>query len=237
MPFADDVEHLASSGESWSYAEDVPVGTACLDCTRWHLWAMVMALRRGVTGDRHERRVRMAQAAGEYLVLRLFDWQPEKIAAAPPAHQAAIATAQNTLLYQVPWPPVPASLLTAWASVAEAERFARSPSMTDRDRAEIRVRLDVAEALLVEQERVTPPAAPTREVVLQHLRTARHRLDRGRWDDAATLHDTAEALWQAALAAMPDVPPDTLEACLQPIEAAHQAFRAAMLAALREAPR
>jgi len=230
----DDLPQLANISPDWSYAEDLPAGTACLDCTRWHLWAMLMALRRAETADGFGRRQHMVQAAGEYAVMKLFDWAPPKLAASPPAHRAAVETAQAALANQVPWPPLPLPLVTAWAAVAEAVRFARSPTVTEADRREIRQRLDTAEALLVDQERVAPPRAPTREAVLSALRQARHELDSGPWDDPNRLERAAAALLKAAVQATDAPDPSVVRECRRAVEAAHQTFRRAMLDALRQ---
>lgn len=175
----------AAGNVAASYAAEFDTAIACVPCTRGHLSAMAIAAQEAARADEDRAaRAQLLRVAGEALVMRHYDWTPEKLARARPADRAAIEEirpAVEEILAALP--PAPHHLVLAWAAVDESLRFARSPRPSDQDRQQVELRLRDAEAWLnyAEREALAPQrlsadqmAAARRALPL--IREARHRL-------------------------------------------------------------
>jgi hypothetical protein len=232
-----------AAGAASSYAvemDDAP--TACINCTRRHLWEMRLAAQKAAeaaqAGDTEEARRRTLRVVGEGLALRRFDWTPEKIDRVKGRDTKAIlAAAPHVMEVLSTAPQPPQQLALAWASLDEAMRFARSPRPTDRDRAEINLRLDEAGAQISDCESEVLPSLDDQdrqwlEQVLPGLRTIRHSVVEhlnGRKEMSRDELDAAERyLHQVAVELTPAPDPDTARRLAEKAAAAEREFKQAL---------
>jgi len=196
---------VATSG---SYADQVAQGVACLACTRSHLAAAAAATQAAqaaaAAGDTDTARAQWAAAAAELDVMVQYDWSPEKLAATPAADRAVVEALRPCVEQARAALPTPQTLAVAYGSLAESVRFAASTRPTDRDRAEIAVRREVADGQAAYAERVE---FVHDLAVAQALRDGRHVLDGADPYDPASLGQAAAHWHSAAAAATPALDP------------------------------
>lgn len=238
---------LAVETEAFSYSDEVAAGTACANCLRKHLGAARGAARAAAesarAGDSDQARLHLARAAAEISVLKRYDLTPEKIAATPAAHRAPIERTLPCVEDLARQFPTPADVATAWGAADEAIRFARSTAPTDRDRAEISLRLQDVDAFAAVTERLwlgpenvdqllaTLPPEQHAEArgARDQLRAAGHVLDRGDPTAAATLEEASGHLARAAAALTPAPTVQQAEAIAEACDSCQKEFYRAYL--------
>lgn len=217
-----------------SYSDQVAQGIACAACTKDHLATMVGASEDLVTkahqGDEAGVRYALARIAAEAAVLDQYDWAPDKIAATPKDRLVAVEAVQPTIRALQQTLPVPPSLARAWGDCDEALRFAEG-APTDRDRAEITLRLQDADQQIAYTERVllapehTATMDPaTVQQARSSLRAARHILADGNPMDRAVLTQASAQLSAATVALTPTVTPAQAQAIQTQLREAKQKF-------------
>ena len=230
------------AASSYSAEMDEDKSTACINCTRRHLWEMRVAAQRAAeaaaAGNDLEARRRLLRLVGEGMVLKQFDWKPEKVAKLRDREGKAIAAAAkhvDQVLQGAPQPPQ--QVVLAWSSLDEAMRFARSVNPTERDKREIAERLDEAGAQISDcesevlpamegsdrewMEQVLPDLRVIRQVAVEHL-NGRREMTREELDAAERyLHAVA-----VELTPVPDT--ETAQALAQTAAAAERDFKRAL---------
>ncbi len=231
-------------GAAYSYAAEMDrdPSTACINCTRRHLWEMRVASEKmaeaAARGDDLEARRRALRVIGEGLALHRFDWTDAKLANVKSREGGAIAAAAphvGAILATAPQPPQ--QLALAWSSLDEALRFARSPVPTESDRMQIDERLDETGAMISDCESEVLPRLPDEdrqwmERVLPDLRSIRHsvvehlngRQELGK-DEIA---QAEQYLHQVALEMTPAPDAATARALAQRAAAAERDFKQAL---------
>lgn len=217
-----------------SYASQVAEGVACLACTRGHLATMTVAAaeaqRAVARGDLDTARRQWVVVASEADALVAYDWHPDKLAATPSADVAIVEALRPCVEGVRAAIPTPASVATAYGSLVEARRFARSERVTARDREEIEVRLAEVDARGNYAERVE---LADRDDVAQALRAGRHVLDGSDPYDPAALGQAATHYERAAVAATPAPTADEAAAVLAQCTECRDQFYARYFAAMR----
>ena len=232
----------ADVASSYSAEMDEDATTACINCTRRHLWEMRVAGQKAAeaaaAGDDLEARRRLRRVVGEGLALKQYDWKDEKLAKVKPREGKAIAAAAphvDAVLQNAPQPPQ--QLALAWSSLDEAMRFARSPRPTPRDHREIAERLDEAGAMISDcesevlprlasedrqwMEQVLPDLRVIRQAAVEHL-NGRQPMTKDEIDAATSyLHAVA-----VELTPTPDV--ETAKAVAQTAAQAEKDFKQAL---------
>lgn len=198
------VEDAGQVGESYA-AEWEDLSIACAPCTRRHLSTITEATKVGAaTSDPGERRENFALAAGEALVWMEYDVTGEKLAKANPRDRAAIAQAVHNMQPVVTsMPMAPRQVVLAWATVGEAARFARSPKPTDRDLAQVNIRMRDVDGMAGYLDSIFA-ADPRWQPHLAAIRQARHRWTREGYTPEA-LAQAETALHDATVAMTPDL--------------------------------
>lgn len=226
-----------------SYADQIPVGVACLACTRGHLSGLLAAAeaaqKAAEQGDDARAARQWALAASEIDAMRVIDWHPDKLAATDPADVAVVMAIQDqveAIRRQIPTPERAGIVL---GSAKENKRFALSSPVTDRDRAEIEARIQLIDLhgnaleradLVGRRDRASAKAA-------EALRHGRHVLDAAQ--DAAALYraDTyalaVEHFETAAEALTPPPSPDEAAALVTQCQACSEAFYGSYFEAMR----
>lgn len=217
-----------------SYSDQVAQGIACLACTRGHLATMTVAAaeaqRAVARGDLDTARRQWVVVASEADALVAYDWHPDKLAATPSADVAIVEALRPCVEGVRAAIPTPASVATAYGSLVEARRFARSERVTARDREEIEVRLAEVDARGNYAERVE---LADRDDVAQALRAGRHVLDGADPYDPAALGQAAAHYERAAVAATPAPTADEAAAVLAQCTECRDQFYARYFAAMR----
>ena len=201
------VEDTGQVGESYA-AEWEDLSIACAPCTRRHLSTITEATKVGATtSDPQTRRENFALAAGEALVWMEYDVTAEKLAKANPRDRAAIAQSVHNMQPVIQsMPMAPRQVVLAWATVGEAARFARSAKPTERDAAQVNIRMRDVDGMAGYLDS-TYAGDPAWQAHLAAIRQARHRWTREGY--------TPEALAQAETAlhaATVDMTPDISDA-------------------------
>ncbi len=228
------VDSTLSTTTSSSYSDQVAQGIACLACTRGHLATMAAAAATAqqavARGDPETARRQWVVIASEADALVAYDWHPDKLAVTPPA-DAAIVEALRPCVEAVRTAiPTPASVGTAYGSLVEARRFARSERVTDRDRQEIEVRLAEVDASGNYAERVE---WADRDDVAQALRAGRHVLDGADPYDPGALGAAAAHYERAAVAVTPAPTAEAAAAVLAQCTTCRDEFYQRYFAAMR----
>lgn len=205
-----------------SYSDQVAQGVACLACTRGHLNGLLAAVEQAQAaieaGQDEDARKYYARAAAEIDAMMVIDWAPEKLAATPPDEVAVIEAIRACVTEIRAQIPTPKGLGLALGSATENVRFAVSPTVTDRDRAEIEARLRIIdkEGNALERGPLLEVEGPEAEDAATALREARHTLDRAKSQGAlyavATHKQTVQDLEAAAVALTPAPDADQLAA-------------------------
>lgn len=228
---------------SGSYADQIPVGVACLACTRGHLSGLLAAVEAArnasLQGDDQMATRQWALAASEIDAMRAIDWHPDKLAATDPADVTVILAIQDqveAIRRQIPTPERAGLVL---GSAKENKRFALSSPVTDRDRAEIETRIQLIDLhgnaleradLVGRRDRAAAEAA-------EALRHGRHVLDEAQNTAALYRAETytraVEQFEMAAEALTPPPSPEEAEALLAQCQACSQAFYGAYFEAMR----
>ena len=199
-----EVDSTLSTTRYGSYSSQVAQGVACLACTRSHLATAAQAAQAAqaaaARGDTTAARAQLAAAAAELDVMIAYDWSADKLAATPAADRAIVEALRPCVESARASLGTPQSLAMAAGSLAEAQRFAASTAPTDRDRAEIAPRREVADGVAGHAERVEFAEELT---VTRALRAGRHVLDAADPFDPAALGQAAAHWHQAAAAATP----------------------------------
>jgi hypothetical protein len=194
----------APSSAYGSYSDQVAQGVACLACTRSHLAAAAAATQAAqaaaAQGDTTTAQAHWATAAAELDVMVLYDWSAEKLANTPPEDRAVVEALRPCVEQARAALPTPQTLAVAYGSLAESVRFAASARPTDRDRAEIAQRREVADGQAAYAERVE---FVQDLAVAQALRAGRHVLDGADPYDPRALQQAAGHWHQAAAQATP----------------------------------
>lgn len=228
---------------SGSYAGQIPVGVACLACTRGHLSGLLAAAEAArnasLQGDDQMAARQWALAASEIDAMRAIDWHPDKLAATDPSDVAVVVAIQDqveAIRRQIPTPERAGLVL---GSAKENRRFALSSPVTDRDRAEIETRIQLIDlhGNALERADLVGRRDPAAADAAEALRHGRHVLDESQ--DTATLYRAetyARAVEQfetAAEALTPPPSPEEAEALLTQCQACSQAFYEAYFASMR----
>jgi len=241
-----------SAPSSYAQSMGMPAdhrSTACVNCTRRHLWAMrkfsEAAAEAAARGDEEEARRRALQVVGEATALKTFDWTPQQLANLRGREATAIHGARphvEQLLQEAPAAPAP--LVTAWSVLDEAQRFARSAEPTPSDLENIQARLDEAGAQLTVcetdllpqfqgddrawMEEVTGDMRTVRQELADHL-NGRQPLSKER------LGECAQFLREVAEEMTPVPAPEEAQAMAARAAAAEEAFRTGLFRDSREA--
>lgn len=220
-----------------SYSDQVAQGVACLNCTRGHMATAKMALEQAqqaaAAGDTDGARRGWAVAAAELDAMVAIDWSAEKLANTPAEDRAVIEAIRPCVQRVRDRLPTPAPVALAYGSAEEAKRFASSTRFTERDAAEIEVRLQTMDEQGNYAERaVLDPADPAHQAAATALREGRHVIDAavasGAVYDVQTLALARQYFEAAAIAATPapgaNAAADAARQCTACLEQFHAEF-------------
>lgn len=226
-----------------SYSDGIPVGHACLACSRQHLTAVLGAARKAEaaakSGDQGEAARQWALAASELDAMVAWDWSPEKLAATPAADRAVVNAVQACVATIREALPTPRAAALVVGATAENKRFASSRTFTGRDAAEIETRWRTVDEELAVLERLELPTDRRRaaQEAAEHLREGRHLLDRAQ--DTGRLyqpeaHQAALLEFQTAAALLTPAPsPKAATALTQQCQVCSDTFYRAYFQSMR----
>lgn len=216
----------AAYGDEW---EDLSI--ACAPCTIRHLSTMTTELKAALTASSDAaKQLHLATWASEGLVWLEFDVTPEKLQRARTDRErlaiAQAAASMRPVLDSFPMAPPP--LVNAWGAIAEAQRFGRNAERSERDEAQVNIRMREINGWVgsLDTHHASDPAM---QAHLDAIRKARHNWTREGYTPDALMQ--GEATIKAATVAMTPVPDDaTIERAYQETRAARDAFYAAIMA-------